>query len=354
MEALPNGNRLPQTSEGSLLGRDHKKYRAFACFLIACGLMIAAFAVTAICMRAKEKNDSLESGDGMVQTSAFTVGATTQAPTQGSVEAPNEDKEPILPTGATPIIGLDLVNAALPLLNETPYLPDLQTLLKESEISERITSEPLVLILHTHTSEAYAKEVCMYFDEEIGNATYSADESRNVIVVGKTLADTLNAAGIPTLHCVTAHDIHGLSGSYKKSAESIRQYLSQYPSIRYVIDVHRDSIMTSEGEYVRSLSSGTAERTAQVMAVVGSDCNGTSVPNMDMNLALALRLKQVLNENGKTVCRSPFLKGSSYNQELAAHSLLLEIGTGANTVEEACRAAHLVGEALAVLIRGES
>jgi hypothetical protein len=57
-----------------------------------------------------------------------------------------------------------------------------------------------------------------------------------------------------------------------------------------------------------------------------------------------------LNAEGASVCRPIYLRNSTYNQELAPFSLLLEIGTGGNCIEEAERAAVLVGEALAKLI----
>ena len=53
---------------------------------------------------------------------------------------------------------------------------------------------------------------------------------------------------------------------------------------------------------------------------------------------------------GEGLCRPVSLRNSSYNQELAKYALILEIGTAANSVEEAKRAAVLVGETLADLI----
>ena len=89
---------------------------------------------------------------------------------------------------------------------------------------------------------------------------------------------------------------------------------------------------------------------AQVMAVVGSDGNGTEHPNWERNLALAECLRAALNKEVSGLCRPSILRNASYNQELAPYSLLLEIGTGANSVEEAKRSASLVGKVLSDLL----
>ena len=44
------------------------------------------------------------------------------------------------------------------------------------------------------------------------------------------------------------------------------------------------------------------------------------------------------------------IKRSTYNQEMAPYAILLEIGTGANSISEAIAAATLAGEAFAKVI----
>ena len=84
---------------------------------------------------------------------------------------------------------------------------------------------------------------------------------------------------------------------------------------------------------------------------VGTDGNGTDFPGWRSNLSLALRLRERLNQGGACLGRPVSLRNSSYNQEVAPAALLLEIGSGGNTVREAIRAAELTGAELAILIR---
>ena len=106
----------------------------------------------------------------------------------------------------------------------------------------------------------------------------------------------------------------------------------------------------SDGSFVRAIAERNGEDVAQVMAVIGTDCNGTVHERWQENLALALQLRERLNQSGAALCRPVSLRNASYNQEMARYSLLLEIGTAANSVKEAERAAAMVGEVLAELI----
>ena len=47
------------------------------------------------------------------------------------------------------------------------------------------------------------------------------------------VADTLNAAGIHTLHDETLNDYPSYTGSYANSRTVVQQYLAQYPSIKW-------------------------------------------------------------------------------------------------------------------------
>ncbi|MBQ9806555.1 MAG: stage II sporulation protein P [Clostridia bacterium] len=344
LEALPDSTAEKIHLEGAF---DRKK-RGFAAFLICCALLVAAFAVTALW----QKNGGQD---------WFGAENTEDAPRPPVVQPDNmqdgtlSEPSPSLPDGAIPIIPMDLsyISYGKAYMNsEIDYSPDLDALLAREVGSFADTSRPLVLILHTHTSESYLPQGSTYIEGALGDLTYSRDAHSNVLAVGEALAQTLNEKGISTIHCRVIHDEKGLSGSYQRSEETVRHYLEQYPTIEYVIDLHRDSVIAKDGSVVRSEGTYGEESVAQVMAVVGSDRNGTSFESgWEGNLALALQLREGLNANGNTVARPISLRRSSFNQELAKYSLLLEIGTAANSPEEAKRAAVLVGNVLAELIQ---
>ena len=88
----------------------------------------------------------------------------------------------------------------------------------------------------------------------------------------------------------------------------------------------------------------------QILPVVGSNAGGWEHDGWEGNLALALQLRQELNQNDIALCRPVMLRNHTYNQELAPYAILLEIGTGANSIDEAIAAATLAGEAFAKVI----
>lgn len=344
LEALPDS-----TAEDIRLEVDlDRKKRGFAAFLICCALLVAAFAITALW----QKNGGKDWFGGE-ESEPDPNPPLSQPNDSVQNEIPSEPPQS-LPDGAIPIIPMDLSYLSYGknyMNSEIDYTPDAKALLAQEVGSFADKSQPLVLILHTHTSESYLPQNASYIEGVLGDLTYSRDASSNVLSVGEVLAKTLNEKGICAIHCRVVHDENGLSGSYQKSLETIRHYLEHYPTIEYVIDLHRDSVVSKNGSVVRSEGKYGEESVAQVMAVVGSDRNGTDFQNgWEGNLALAFQLRERLNANGNTVARPISLRRSSYNQELAKYSLLLEIGTAANSPEEAKHAAVLVGNALADLI----
>lgn len=264
-----------------------------------------------------------------------------------------------VPNGAYPIIPMDLSLSSYGagyIQNFTGYSPDTEALLqgalrKEPSVEYLASSDkPSVLILHTHGTESYrSEEAISYTDAEVGFRSENLEE--NVVAVGKVLADALEARGIGTIHCTILHDRVQYKDSYARAEETIRAYLAEYPSIKLVIDLHRDAVMKSTGEMVRPVTlNSKGEATAQVMCVVGSSWNGGKNDRWEANLALALKLRAELNGSTKNLCRPPYLRGATYNQEFAPYSLLIEIGASGNSLSEAKRAALLVAEALTELI----
>ena len=236
--------------------------------------------------------------------------------------------------------------------NDTSFNIDFEELLKKEDFLPAVadTDEPLVLIIHTHTSEAYMEEGKISCSESEEYAR-SSNEEENVIAVGKVIADILNENGIKTLHSTTAHDAESYKDSYARSAETVKYYLNKYPTIKYVFDIHRDSIVKSTGEIVRPVTVVDGETVAQVMCVVGTDQVGAIDYEWENNLSLALSLRASLNAKYTNMARGTCLRPSAYNQQLAPVSLLLEIGAGGNSLSEAKAAAELVALELVELIK---
>ncbi len=208
---------------------------------------------------------------------------------------------------------------------------------------------PQVLILHTHGSEAYTPAPGT---EIVWSGDYRTTDYRyNVVKVGDEMAEVLGEAGISVLHDRTLYDYPNYTGSYDRALVSIRKYLEQYPSIRFVLDVHRDAIEDGQGNQYKAVSEVEGVGVpAQMSLVMGSDGSGLEHPNWLENLRLAAAVQQDILEHYPTLMRPVLLRNSRYNQHATTGSLLLEVGAAGNSPEEAVLAGRLFAERLAAVL----
>ena len=201
-----------------------------------------------------------------------------------------------------------------------------------------------VLILHTHATESFLSEDRDYYTSADNSRT--TDNSSNVVALGSIITDKLNNAGIATVHDTTQHDYPSYNESYSRASKTIKSYIKKYPSIKVVIDIHRDAIQ-SGSEKTKLTSEIDGKRAAQVMIVMGSQSgNVKNFPNWKENLKLALRLQKNLESMYPTLSRPLSLMPRSYNEPLTTGSMLIEIGTDANAFSEAIYSAELLANSL--------
>ncbi len=290
------------------------------------------------------------------------------SPEKGSEDAaenatPNEPREQIpdviydsLPAGATPIISCDLSSSSF-FINTTGKEVDVNAARNASlpKASSK-GAEPLVLVLHTHGTEGYFEDntnlsefatdgISGYFLPD-KTSFRTDDPAKSVVQVGKVFSETLISCGIPTLHVETMHDAEDFNSAYSKSGETVKKLLAQYPSIQYVIDLHRDSVVRGDS-YVKSLATVENTPSAQVMLVVGAGKH----ENWEKNLSVAANYKEQMDARFPSLSRALYLRTARYNQQYLPGCLLLEVGSAANTLEEAENAAHFAALSFADLLK---
>lgn len=210
---------------------------------------------------------------------------------------------------------------------------------------EKDSAAPQVLIMHTHATEDYRLSAGLWFTP--GDGARSTDRSINMCAVGRVMADTLNAAGICTLHDETLNDYPSYTGSYENSRAVVQRYLSQYPSIKVVLDVHRDAIETEGGSRMAPVCTVNGRQAAQVMIICGCD-NGGSVrlPGWRQNLRFAAAWERSMEGMYPGFTRPVLFSYRFYNQDLTTGSLLIEIGGHGNNLNEALYAGQLAANGL--------
>ena len=192
---------------------------------------------------------------------------------------------------------------------------------------------PQILILHTHGSEAYTQSGEDTYEESDPYRT--TDCTKNVVRVGEEMAMELRAHGFRVLHDTNLYDYPSYNEAYNRSAAAIKQWLEQYPSIRLVLDVHRDALVGEEGQPYAMVSAQGEKKVAQVMLVLGSEDGGSPHPNWKKNLALGAYLQRSAVKNYGDLMRPIVLRSGRFNQHLAPAALLVEVGGHGNTLAQA-------------------
>lgn len=210
---------------------------------------------------------------------------------------------------------------------------------------------PQVLIVHTHGSEAYTMPAGEEYEASGENRTL--DNACNVVRVGEEIAAVLAEYGIATVHDRTLYDYPQYNGAYGRSLEGIESYLERYPTVSFVLDIHRDAITDAAGQVYKVISETEAGSAAQLTLVMGSDGSGLAHGAWRENLKLAVAVQQKLLQRHPTLMRPILLRNSRYNQHATAGSLLVEVGAAGNSLDEALLAARLFAEGFAEVIGGE-
>ena len=241
--------------------------------------------------------------------------------------------------------------ALLQLRNYTGFSVDTTALLTQKLSWDLRQSEPSVLILHTHTTESYTKTGQNY-EETAQYRTLNTDF--NMVQVGKVLTEQLQAVGIGVIHDTTIHDYPSYTGSYNHSRETVKTLLAQYPSVKLVLDLHRDAAEYDDGSQMETAAVADGVDTAQLMLVVGSNGTGRDHPHWQENLALAAKLQAVLEKRWPGIVRPICLRSERFNQDLLPGALLVEVGAAGNTLEEALTAVSCLAWGIGQLAAGTS
>ncbi|HJA64557.1 MAG TPA: stage II sporulation protein P [Candidatus Intestinimonas stercoravium] len=319
---------------------------------------------------------SLPEEDGLESLTGWERLALSQSPTllagiggrggeeaaqPAATEEPEEDPDdpcqvPAVTSAPEDIVGRTLLpvsesgyDAALGVYIENRPQLDLDVAaLAEAPLELEIPEEgPQVLIMHTHGSEAYTPD-----GEDVYEPTgecRTADKTKSVVRVGEEIAKVLTEMGLSVVHDTALYDYPEYNGAYDRSLAAVESYLEQYPTIRVVLDVHRDALVGEDGTIYKPITTVNGEDSAQVMLVMGSNALYDH-PKWEENLSLAVKIQAEMNTLWPTLARPIGLRENRYNQQLTTGSLLVEVGSHGNTLQEALAAARMFARAAGAVL----
>ncbi len=251
---------------------------------------------------------------------------------------PSQTVYPTSDSGYTVVNGVYIKNTSSHELNAEA--------LSAMDFSARPSADgPQVLIIHSHGSEAYAMPPG---EEYVPTGDYRTDDDRcNILRVGDEVAAVLSSHGLSVLHDRTLHDVPSYNDSYSNSLAAMESYVADYPSISFILDIHRDAIADADGNQYKLISK-EEPHAAQVSLVMGNAYDG-----WEDNLKLAVAVQNRIIADYPTLMRPISVRGYRYNQHVTRGSMLVEIGAAGNSMDECLLSARIFANGLAETILGQ-
>lgn len=225
----------------------------------------------------------------------------------------------------------------------------------QKKLSEKLPltverDKPAVIIYHTHTTETYQMLDRDFYAQ--GYLSRSNDKNQNMIRVGKAITDEIEKQGFKVIHDTTVYD-NPYTGAYYRSEDAVKRLLEKNPSVVITLDIHRDAIQNDSGVKTKPTAVINGKKAAQIMIISGCQEEGngiTDLPEWEKNLTFALKLQQSMESLYPGLTRPVFFCARSYNMGLTPCSLLVEMGSDANTLDEAVYSGKMLGSALCEIL----
>ncbi|MPN23391.1 hypothetical protein SDC9_170779 [bioreactor metagenome] len=127
--------------------------------------------------------------------------------------------------------------------------------------------------------------------------------------------------------------------------------MKKYPSIQVILDIHRDAIQNNSGTKTKPITTINGKKAAQLMIISGCQEDGiTGFDDWEYNLRFAMQIQKACVEKYPTLARPLLFSARKYVMYKSHNSLLIEIGSDSNTLDEAAYTGRLIGDVLSDLL----
>ena len=206
--------------------------------------------------------------------------------------------------------------------------------------NKSVTNNPIVYIYNTHQTEEYAKTTL---------AEYSV--SPNISITDYIMQDIFNKNGINTIveegsiTEVRKLNNWNYAGCYKASRVLMEEAKRKNNSLKYFIDLHRDSLPHDK----TTITIGD-ETYAKIIFLIGLENK-----RYEENLKFTEYINSKVNEKYPGLSKGIYKKGGPgvngvYNQDFSPYTILIEIGGNENNTTEVMNTTLAVSEILKEVI----
>lgn len=212
-----------------------------------------------------------------------------------------------------------------------------------SNPSDSEVSNPEVYIYNTHQLETYSESGLENFNvtPNIMMTSYLLSEKLNKLGVSSIVEDT-NISEFIKISNLDTKDPYAVTRIFVNNAKN------KYPSLKYFIDIHRDSVSKDI-----STCMVDGKNYARILFVIGS-----SNPSYTENEKLAKKLDEISDNLYPCMSRGIYERETKgwdivYNQDLSNNAILIEVGAKENTIDEVLNTVDALSNVLKKYIKGE-
>lgn len=199
---------------------------------------------------------------------------------------------------------------------------------------------PIIYIYNSHQLENYNNDNLSIYGI-----------TPNVLMASYLLREKLNNNGVSSVvedtNITEFLELNNwdYSASYKASRIFILDKINTYPSIKYLIDIHRDSV----GRELTTVKIDD-KMYARILFVIGLEHD-----NYKNNLALANQVNDMFNKYYPGLSRGIYKKegpnvNGIYNQDISSNALLIEVGGVDNNISEVINTVNAISDILTRLV----
>ena len=217
-------------------------------------------------------------------------------------------------------------------------------IIENNDYNSSIIEKPIVYLYNTHQLETYNDELFENYNIK-----------PNVMMMSYYLSDLLNRKGISTIveDSSVSKVLKKNKWLYKESYKVTRGFLEnakkEYPSLKYFIDLHRDSSIRE-----KTTINMNNKNYARILFIVGLENN-----NYKYNLEMTTKINNEIKNINPDLSRGIYKKSGPgvngiYNQDFDKNVILIEMGGQYNLVNEVTNTLDLLSEIIFEYIRNDN
>ena len=209
--------------------------------------------------------------------------------------------------------------------------------IKENKDKNIVKTDPILYIYNTHQTEEYVSSSLANY-----NITPTVYMAANILKKELEKYNVYSVVEDENIKMVLNEHGWSYNNSYNASRLWLERTKERYPTIKYYLDLHRDSVSLNVNINNKSY--------ARIMYVLGMNYDG-----YENNEALMVKLNEYTKEKYPGLSRDIlYAKKNTFNQDFSGNVFLIEVGGNNNNFNEVYNSVLALAEIIGNVIGSEN